>query len=173
MKRVKQWSKSERTYVAFIDLQRAFPSINRAILDQKMISLRFPNVLRHLIIDIFNRLRMHIVSGDEITTPLQSTVGVPEGNCWSPILFAIFTADIELFLRHRAPIVGGKERRSIFFADDGAIMAVSAEELQRALDDFEVYCKQNNLTIDASKMKTNSKRAFLHQQRRDRSRERI
>ena len=32
-------------------------------------------------------------------------------------------------------------------------MAVSAEELQRALDDFEVYCKQNHLTINASKTK--------------------
>jgi len=78
---------------------------------------------------------------------------LPEGDCLSPILFAIFTADVEKFLHHRAPILGEKERKSIFFADDGAIIAISADELQKGIDNFQEYCERNHLIINADKTK--------------------
>ena len=139
--------------MAFIDLRRAFPSVNREILDQKMIRFKFPKVLRRLILNAFNGLKMHIVSGNEMAKPVLTSVGVPEGNCLSPILFALFTADIENYLSHKAPSLGGRERKSIFFADDGALIAVSADELQKGLNDFAEYCSKNNLTINAAKTK--------------------
>jgi len=100
-----------------------------------------------------NKLRMHIVSGHDVTAPIYSSVGVPEGDCLSPILFALFISDVEEYLHHRAPVMGGSERKSIFFADDGAIIAISAEELQKGLDGFAEYCKKNQLSINAEKTK--------------------
>jgi len=96
---------------------------------------------------------MHIVSGNEVASPVSTSVGLPEGDCLSPILFAIFTADIEAYLRHRAPMLNGKERKSIFFADDGALIAITADKLQRGLDDLIEYCKINHLTINEKKTK--------------------
>ena len=50
-------------------------------------------------------------------------------------------------------MLGGNERGSIFFADDGAIIAVSAAELQTGLNHFAEYCNENQLTINVSKTK--------------------
>ena len=93
------------------------------------------------------------MSGNEIASPLLTSIGVPEGNCLSPILFALFSADIDNYLRHKAPILGGKERGSVFFADDGAIIAISAAELQTGINHFAEYCNKNQLTINVSKTK--------------------
>ena len=118
-----------------------------------MSRLGFPNALRRLILNMFNGLGLCITSGDECAPPVTTSVGVPEGNCLSPILFAIFTADVEDFLHHRAPTLSDREMKSIFFADDGAILATSAEELQKAINDFAQYCSKNDLTINANKTK--------------------
>jgi len=108
---------------------------------------------------------MHIVSGHDVTAPIYSSVGVPEGDCLSPILFALFISDVEEYLHHRAPVMGGNERKSIFFADDGAIIAISAEELQKGLDGFAEYCKKNRRT------RADSESGLRHQWREDRGRE--
>ena len=79
--------------------------------------------------------------------------GLAEGDCLSPILFALFIANVEPELQHKAPVLAGSERKSIFYADDGALTAISAKELQRALDEFADFCDRNSLEINIQKTK--------------------
>jgi len=145
--------KSERTYVAFVDLKRAFPSVNRKLMNDMMKKCGFPGILRKIILQIYNGLKLHIVSGQEVAEPVVTTVGLAEGDCLSPILFALFIRNIENELEHKAPMLAGEERKSIFYADDGAVNAITAEELQKALNSLVDFCERNGLEINVSKTK--------------------
>ena len=82
-----------KLFVAFIDVKKAFNSVNRAtlwsILEEKGVSGKFVRLLQSL----YNTRRtIHWHSG--VTTQILVATGVRQGCPLSPILFALLTSDI-------------------------------------------------------------------------------
>jgi len=83
----------------------------------------------------------------------ESMIGLPQGCSLSPILFCLFVSDLPEFLTHSGVLFGGIMLKYLMFADDLALLAETAEELQIAIDSLTDYCVANGLKINAEKTK--------------------
>ena len=87
-------------YVAFVDFAKAFDSIDRILLFGKLqccgISTKFVKPLWPLI----NEKYVQIISGRNVSDNILQTKGIPQGQCLSPHLYSIFTADMPTAITH-------------------------------------------------------------------------
>ena len=85
-------------YVAFVDFAKAFDSIDRIFgkLQCCGISIKFVKALWPLI----NENYVQIISGRNVSDTVLQTKGIPQGQCLSPHLYSIFTADMPTAIRH-------------------------------------------------------------------------
>ena len=143
----------KRTYVGFVDFKKAFDLIDREKLYQKLIKMGFPVRICKLLNFISSNLNMRVKNGETISEPFLSTNGLPQGNSLSPILFNLFIADLPLIFKGFGPNFLQRLIKYLQYADDLAIIADSAEELQKFFDALNNYCKLNNLSINTNKTK--------------------
>jgi hypothetical protein len=114
-------------FVALIDFQKAFPSVNRALLVEKLGVLGVSWKFRRCICAIFHRNSFAIRSGNQVTKEFPVTTGLREGSVLSPLLFSLFISDIceevlrpfsrEEFLK-RDPQINGVPVPGLLYADD-------------------------------------------------------
>lgn len=93
-------------------------------------------------------------------------IGIRQGENLSPFVFSIYINDLEDFLLDKN-IAGLQSISSsiedelmlymklclLFYADDTVIMTETADDLQKALDEFHVYCSQWKLNVNVEKTK--------------------
>ena len=90
--------KGGKLFALFVDFKSAFPSIKHNILWKKLHSLglstKFINILRN----IYSQARVAITNGSEATEFTKISKGLLQGEPTSPLLFALFIADLERYL---------------------------------------------------------------------------
>ena len=145
--------KSLKTFVCFIDFAKCFESIRRDILFVKLQRLGFPPSLCSILHFIFKNTKFFIRSGIHLVESFESSIGLPQGCCLSPILFCLFVADLPECLPHAGVSCGSFFLKYLQFADDLALIAASAIELQASIDALEKYCEENFLNINVDKTK--------------------
>ena len=89
----------------------------------------------------------------ETSAPIYSKLGVRQGECLSPFLFAIYVNDLE---NNLASVDTGitilyVKLFVLFYADDAVIFASSAIDLQTAIDEFHRYCTKWKLKVNTEK----------------------
>ncbi len=97
----------------FVDFSKAFDTVDHPILLYKMerYGVRGKSIL---IITSYLRNRKHHVCIDGIySESLECTVGVPQGSCLGPLLFFIYTNDLNYLLENKV--------NPVLFADDTSI----------------------------------------------------
>jgi hypothetical protein len=77
------------SYVLFIDLVKAFDSVDRIALDGVLAKFGVPPKLRAVIMALHSNVKISIAMGEESETILNS-MGVVQGGTLSPVLFNIF-----------------------------------------------------------------------------------
>ena len=146
----------EKLYCAFIDLIKAFDSISRVGLWYKLIHAGINGKLFRTIRSLYNDVSLRVKCLTSLTDVFSCDIGLLQGEIMSPILFSLFLNDVEM---QRSK--GGNEgitidQSSIYlllFADDAVIFSETREGLQKSLDNFEIYCKKWNLTVNVEKTK--------------------
>jgi hypothetical protein len=129
-------------FVALIDFQEAFPSVNRALLIEKLGNLGVSDKFCRCLCAIFYRNTFSIRSGDKVTSEYTVTTGLREGSVLSPLLFSLFISDIRDevlrpfsrgdFLKqdprlNKVPIPG------LLYADDLVLFCLSGDLLRERL----------------------------------------
>lgn len=140
----------ERTplYGLFLDVKKAFDSIDRAFIFQKLIdshklSKTELNFLAHNL-DV-NFLR--IVDGVTISKLITQSNGVRQGGCTSPFLFNFSLADINSVL------IDFPSVKALFYADDIVLTSTNLVELKGALQRLKEYLLLRNLKLNLDKCK--------------------
>ena len=96
-------------------------------------------------------------SGRDVSEVICQYVGVRQGCVLSPCLFSLFIADLPKFLTERGGS-GVKVHTSfimcLLFADDGAIVADTKEDLQCMLRALQEYCNEWRMMVNVKKLRS-------------------
>ena len=160
----------KKLFCAFIDYKKAFDSVNRSFLWQKLLTHHVDGKMFKIIHSLYANAKSCVLMGHAKSESFVSNVGVRQGENLSPILFSIFLNDLSEFISHAYNglndisemskiLLSNDEIEVIFklyvllYADDTVIFAESKEELQSALNAMYLYCKSWDLEVKPTKTK--------------------
>ena len=107
-----------------------------------------------IIHSMYESVKSVVLCATEVSEIINQCVGVRQGCVLSPCLFSLFISDLPEFLREQ----GGQGVRidkgyitCLLFADDGAIIANSKDDLQRMLNALNMYCSKWRMIVNVNK----------------------
>ena len=176
LRQVQEKSREHRTplYMAFIDLTKAFDTVSRESLWIILEKLGIPKQMLKIIISFHDGMLARIIHGGKVSQSFSVKNGTKQGCVLAPLLFALYfavmlthafkdkcfgvpvnfrtTGGLFNIRRFTAPTKQSFERvNDLLFADDCALVAQSAEQLQEAVTCFADACKDFGLTISTKK----------------------
>ncbi len=145
-----------RLYCAFVDLKKAFDSIYLNGLWFKLFKIGVNGKMLNIVRGMYDKVKSCIKGCKSYSDFFECAVGLKQGEVLSPVLFALFVEDLELFLQNE-PDSGFSFDDITFilmlFADDMVIFGKTPQDLQHSLDMLKVYCDKWGLTVNTSKTK--------------------
>lgn len=162
--------------LAFIDLSKAFDTVNREMLWCVMRKFGCPEKFIAITRAFHDGMKASVMVGGEETADFDVTVGVKQGCVVAPVLFNIYLAAVTMLFRQRFPAGHGVELNyrldgSLFnlrrlqartkvsrvevcelqYADDCVLVTNSAEDLQNALSVMQDIYRALGLVINTTK----------------------
>ena len=146
-------SRGKKTWLAFLDLRKAFPSVWREGLWTKMTKLGLGGKFLRICQGIYSKTSARVRVGSTLSRSYQVTTGLREGCVLSPILFSIFIMDLagELKRKGLGVEIKGHWIGACFFADDIVLVAEKSKELQEMLDLVARFAKDWRMQFNARK----------------------
>ena len=149
-------SKGQKLYCVFIDYEKCFDKIDRALLWQKLLSQNVSCKLVRAIKSMYSVVKSCVRYKSCYSTFFSSSVGLKQGDPSSPLLFMLFVNDIVDNINTDLDNIFTINELKLFlisYADDQVIFATSPETLQSLLNDIENYCNLWGLKINTHKTK--------------------
>jgi hypothetical protein len=146
----------KQLFCAFIDFSKAFDYVVRDNLWLKMIKLGIRGNMLNIIISMYSAVKSRVKYYNQISEQFQCMLGVRQGECLSPFLFAMFLNDLEdIFIDKGFEGIDVHMFKMflILYADDIVIFANSCIELQNSLDTLYEYCCKWKLVVNSEKTK--------------------
>ena len=140
----------EYTLAAFLDISKAFDSVNHNLLIEKIKDFGIGGNVLAWITNYLCKRKQYVVTAGNYSEKKITLCGVPQGSVIGPLLFLIYVNDIaELNLKSKISL----------FADDTVIYISSKDinyvkcQLQMDLDVISKWCCYNKLSINVGKSK--------------------
>ena len=134
---------NDHLYCAFVDFTKAFDFVVRDILWFKLIRLGVGGRMLNIIKSIYSCVKSRVKHDNTLSELFTCNIGVRQGECLSPFLFAMYVNDLEaeLAIKGVAGIdIGIININILFYADDIILFGKNPEDLQNALNVLEEYC---------------------------------
>ena len=146
-----------KIYSCFVDFKKAFDSIPRDLLLEKLLKLgvngKFFNVIKSMYNNDFCCVRI----GEKITNTFLANQGVKQGCVLSPLLFNIFLSDLpKIFSNpdcHPVKLSNEKSVSCLIWADDVVLLSESNNGIQEMISKLGKYSSTNGLEINVEKTK--------------------
>lgn len=144
-----------RLYTCFIDFSKAFDTIPRDTLLNKLLDFGIEGKFFNILKNIYTNDKICIKHGNKITDYFEVNLGVKQGCILSPLLFNIYLADLPKILDNDPQSINKTfpYPSTILWADDIAMFSESEEGLAKMLKTLEKYCDENELTLNTDKTK--------------------
>ena len=147
------------TYLAFIDYKKAFDSIDRNLLFFKLASIGITGKMYTAVQSLYSSPLAKVVLNEYETDYFHCPIGVKQGDCLSPTLFAIFINDLAQQIKDSELGVklGNIESNEmeilsiLLYADDIVCLANSEIDLQAILVIIEEWCQKWRLEVNLTK----------------------
>jgi hypothetical protein len=128
-------AKKQQTFLAFLDVSKAFDSLNRDVLFNHIWQKGLQGKCWRLIKMLYNKVDSKVIFGDISTEFFSIENGVKQGCILSPTLFNMVIEDLNDMLNNCLGIpVGDRCIRGLYYADDVVLLASSDKDLQQMLD---------------------------------------
>ena len=147
--------KNKNTFAAFIDMSKAFDSVNREFLFYKLllnnINGKFYNAIKALYNDTLSAVQINQYLTDWFITES----GVRQGDNLSPTLFALYLNDlaIELNRKKLGINIDGLHICILLYADDIVIVSENEDNLQKMLTYVHEWCCKWDMKVNVEKTK--------------------
>jgi exonuclease III len=146
----------KKLYTVFLDLEAAYDNVQRDKLWKHLESLKMPAYLLRAIMAMYRGGVYILVDGDKISGAVAPNKGLKQGCPLSPLLYTLFTNDMDRFLDSRQGAITAIEATRVphcDYADDTMILANSTEHIQFQLNRFRDYAQFKRLTVNTEKTK--------------------
>ena len=142
--------KSNHAIVIFLDLSKAFDTVDHDILISKLNRYGIRGVALNWFKNYLSNRRQFVIWENEMSTSLPITCGVPQGSILGPILFLLYINDI-----YRSSSL----LSFILFADDTSLFYSSANLTQAIAVVNEELCKLS-LWFNCNRLSLNLKKTY-------------
>ncbi len=138
------------TGAIFLDLKKAFDTVDPQILLQKILAIGIQETEFKWFSDYFTNRTQKVKIDDATSSSLPITCGVPQGSILGPLLFTLYINDLSGVVKHS---------KVVLYADDTALFVSgkSVSEIQLGLsEDIDAvgkWLQENKLTLNAKKTK--------------------
>ena len=148
------------TYLAFIDYKKAFDSVDRNLLFFKLALNGVSGKMYKAIAALYLNPKSRVILNEYETDYFACPIGVKQGDCLSPTLFAIFINDLATEIKESKlgidlNVEGGLHMNYVLsillYADDIVCFAEDENSLQSILFIIESWCKKWRLEVNLSK----------------------
>ena len=85
-------------YCAFLDFEKAFDKVERAFLWQKLLDQKVNGKVLKVIKNLYANAKSCVQLNNDISDFFEVNIGVRQGENLSPILFALFLNDLNVFM---------------------------------------------------------------------------
>ena len=176
-------------YIAFVDLTKAFDTVNRSLLWTILAKFGCPPRFIKILQEFHTGMFARVVVGGLESDPFEVKVGVKQGCVLAPVLFNIYMSAVTLLSRYQLQLDDGVAFRyrldgslfnlrrlkaltktrnmSVFelqYADDAAFISHTAEGLQRTLSTTADTYTSTGLVINARKTEVLHQHSALGEQ---------
>ena len=149
-------NKGEKLFCAFVDFTKAFDYVVREVIWYKLIKIGVRGKILNIIMSMYKHVKSKVKINNSISIGFECNLGVRQGECLSPFLFAMYINDLEeeFHLKGSEGIdLGMLKSFLLLYADDIIIFASSAVELQNNLNILSEYCERYKLVVNTTKTK--------------------
>ena len=143
-------NKGEYTIAAFIDLKKAFDTVNHNILLEKLNYAGIKNNILLLLKNYLSGRLQKTICNRTVSNTQRITCGVPQGSILGPLFFILYINDIQEMLEVDTFQLYADD--TIIYCSDKSI-GLAEKRLQKMMNKFSKWCIQNALTINSKKSK--------------------
>ena len=144
----------QETFLCYIDYKKAFDSVERHLLLFKLSQVGINGNMYRAISSMYSNPRSRVILNEHETRYFDCPMGVKQGDCLSPTLFAIFINDLATEIKNSNIGIILNESLTVnilLYADDIVLMAKNEEDLQNLLSLVELWCKKWRLEVNLTK----------------------
>ena len=149
--------KKEKVFGCFVDFQKAFDSVPRSNLFQKLLDHNINGKFYDILTKLYTEDKACVKIGNNITDTFIINQGVKQGCILSPTLFNVFLSDLQNNLEtpNCEPVeyVSNEVLGCLMWEDDLVLLSKSETGLQHMLDNLQSYTAENGLRINTLKTK--------------------
>ena len=143
----------KKLYAFFIDYSKAFDYVVRENLWYKLMQCGVSGKMLMIIKSMYSHIKTKIFIGGEKSEAFECKLGVRQGECLSPFLFAVYINDLEISLSDvdAGVTINDLKILVLFYADDVVIFSETATGLQNEIDKLLQYCSRWKLKLNTDK----------------------
>jgi Reverse transcriptase (RNA-dependent DNA polymerase) len=134
--------------VAFLDIAKAYDSVDRNILWNRLMEKRCNPAVARVVMALFDGVRSKVAVGGRETREIEHRAGLLQGSVLSPMLYNLYIGAI---MEKLMAANSNDPLTSFWYADDGAVVAKSPEEMQRLLTVAEEFSREMNFRFNPRK----------------------
>ena len=137
-----------------MDFSKAFDTVPRSILMNKLKAKGIDGRILDIIKTLYAEDTASVKIGKKYSPKFKTSIGVRQGCVLSPLLFNLFLADLQPILdkcQDNVKIDENLELSCLLWADDILMLSTTEEGLQQKLNQLEIYCRTNKLTVNTDK----------------------
>lgn len=133
----------------FIDIEGAYDNVNIKILYKKMVQLGIPKKFAYHVANLYINREIYIKINNDIKGPRLCNIGIPQGGILSPLLYIIYTIDIEGIINNNVKIIQYADDVCIY--QDNCEIDQGIEVLNNTMNKLDNWAQENGLSINQNK----------------------